>query len=117
MPKLALATGDINYQVDGPADAPVLVMSNSLGTDLGMWDVQIPELSKTWRVVRYDTRGHGQSAVTDGPYTAEQLGRDVLALLDGLNIQQAAFCGLSMGSLIGQWLAINAPERITHLVL
>ena len=117
MPKLALATGDINYQVDGPADAPVLVMSNSLGTDLGMWDVQIPELSKTWRVVRYDTRGHGQSAVTEGPYTAEQLGRDVLALLDGLNIQQVAFCGLSMGGLIGQWLAINAPERITHLVL
>jgi 3-oxoadipate enol-lactonase len=114
---LQLADGVLNYQIDGPADAPVLVMSNSLGTSLGMWDVQIPELSKSFRVVRYDTRGHGESSVTEGPYTIEQLGRDVLALLDELKVERAAFCGLSMGGLIGQWLGINAPKRFTHLVL
>lgn len=117
MATLQLADGVLNYQIDGPADAPVLVLSNSLGTDLGMWDVQIPELSKHFRVLRYDTRGHGQSSVTDGPYSIEQLGRDVLALLDELKIERAAFCGLSMGGLIGQWLAINAPARFSHVVL
>ena len=117
MATVQLADGVINYQIDGPADAPVLVMSNSLGTSLGMWDVQIPALSKSFRVVRYDTRGHGQSSVTEGPYSIEQLGADVLALLDELKVERAAFCGLSMGGLIGQWLAINAPERFSHLVL
>lgn len=117
MATLQLADGVLNYQIDGPSDAPVLVMSNSLGTDLGMWDVQIPELSKHFRVVRYDTRGHGKSSVTQGPYTIEQLGQDVLALLDALNVEKAAYCGLSMGGLIGQWLGINAPTRFTHLVL
>ena len=117
MASLQLADGVLNYQIDGPADAPVLVMSNSLGTDLGMWDVQIPELSKSFRVVRYDTRGHGQSLVSQGPYSIEQLGRDVVALLDELKVEKAAYCGLSMGGLIGQWLGVNAPERFTHLVL
>ena len=117
MATLQLADGVLNYQIDGPSDAPVLVMSNSLGTDLGMWDVQIPELSKSFRVVRYDTRGHGKSSVTEGPYTIEQLGKDVLALLDELKVEKAAYCGLSMGGLIGQWLGINAPTRFTHLVL
>ena len=117
MATLQLADGVLNYQIDGPSDAPVLVMFNSLGTDLGMWDVQIPELSKSFRVVRYDTRGHGKSSVTEGPYTIEQLGKDVLALLDELKVEKAAYCGLSMGGLIGQWLGINAPTRFTHLVL
>lgn len=117
MPVIALADGDLNYQLDGPADAPVLVLSNSLGTDLHMWDAQVPEFSQHFRVLRYDTRGHGQSLVTDGPYNIEQLGRDVLALVDALDIQAFSFCGLSMGGLIGQWLALNAAHRIQRLVL
>lgn len=117
MPVVHLADGDLNYQLEGPAGAPVLVLSNSLGTDLGMWAAQMPAFTQHFRVLRYDTRGHGQSLVTPGSYSIEQLGRDVLALLDALDIPQASFCGLSMGGLIGQWLAINAPARIQRLVL
>ncbi|WAF83492.1 3-oxoadipate enol-lactonase [Metapseudomonas otitidis] len=117
MPAVRLADGDLNYLLEGPAGAPVLVLSNSLGTDLYMWDAQVPAFTRHFRVLRYDTRGHGQSLVSEGPYRIEQLGRDVLALLDALDIPKAHFCGLSMGGLIGQWLAINAPERIQRLVL
>ncbi|MGE8499887.1 MAG: 3-oxoadipate enol-lactonase [Pseudomonas sp.] len=112
-----LADGDLHYQLEGSAAAPVLVLSNSLGTDLHMWDVQMPAFLEHFRVLRFDTRGHGQSLVIPGPYRIKQLGQDVLALLDHLDIDQAHFCGLSMGGLIGQWLAINAPERIQRLVL
>lgn len=112
-----LADGQLHYQLDGPKDAPVLVLSNSLGTDLHMWDTQLPTFGKYFRVLRYDTRGHGRSLATPGPYSIEQLGQDVLALLDGLNIEQAHFCGLSMGGLIGQWLGIHANERLHKLVL
>jgi len=112
-----LADGVLNYQLDGPEDAPVLVLSNSLGTDLRMWDTQIPAFTAHFRVLRYDTRGHGQSLVTAGPYSIEQLGRDVVALLDALGIDKAHFCGLSMGGLIGQWLGINAPERLNRLIV
>nr|WP_232916980.1 3-oxoadipate enol-lactonase [Pseudomonas corrugata] len=107
----------MNYRLDGPEDAPVLVLSNSLGTDLHMWDEQIPAFSEHFRVLRFDTRGHGQSLVTEGPYSIEQLGRDVLAMLDQLNIDKVHFCGLSMGGLIGQWLGINAGERLLKLVI
>lgn len=117
MPVVHLADGDLNYQLEGPAGAPVLLLSNSLGTDLHMWDAQIPAFTQHFQVLRYDTRGHGQSVVSEGPYSIEQLGRDVLALLDALDIAKASFCGLSMGGLIGQWLAINAPQRIERLVL
>jgi 3-oxoadipate enol-lactonase len=114
---VSLEDGELHYQIDGAADAPVLVLSSSLGTDLQMWDAQVAALSKSFRVVRYDTRGHGQSLVTQGPYTVEQLGRDVLALLDALNIERAHFCGLSMGGLIGQWLGIHASDRLHKLIL
>ncbi|MDR9873802.1 3-oxoadipate enol-lactonase [Pseudomonas allii] len=114
---LHLAEGDLHYQLDGPVDAPVLVLSNSLGTDLHMWDIQIPAFTQHFRVLRFDTRGHGKSLVTSGPYSIEQLGRDVIALLDALDIQRAHFCGLSMGGLIGQWLGINAGERLNRLVV
>ncbi|ENB9667707.1 MULTISPECIES: 3-oxoadipate enol-lactonase [Pseudomonas] len=117
MAHLQLADGVLNYHIDGPDNAPVLVLSNSLGTDLGMWDTQIPLWSQHFRVLRYDTRGHGASLVTEGPYSIEQLGLDVLALLDGLDIQKAHFVGLSMGGLIGQWLGINAGERLHSLIL
>ncbi|UVL18322.1 3-oxoadipate enol-lactonase [Pseudomonas sp. B21-044] len=117
MAHLQLADGVLNYQLDGPADAQVLVLSNSLGTDLGMWDEQIPAWSEHFRVLRYDTRGHGGSLVTQGPYSIEQLGGDVLALLEALDIEHAHFVGLSMGGLIGQWLGINAAQRLHSLTL
>ncbi|OAI91448.1 3-oxoadipate enol-lactonase [Pseudomonas putida] len=117
MGSVQLADGVLNYQLDGPEGAPVLVLSNSLGTNLHMWDTQVPAFAAHFRVLRYDTRGHGQSLVTEGPYSIEQLGRDVLSLLDALEIDKAHFCGLSMGGLIGQWLGINAPERLDRLVV
>lgn len=117
MPFVQLAEGELHYQLDGPLDAPVLVLSNSLGTDLHMWDIQIPAFTEHFRVVRFDTRGHGKSLVTKGPYTIEQLGHDVIALLDALQIQRAHFCGLSMGGLIGQWLGIHAGDRLQRLVV
>ncbi len=112
-----LAEGELHYQLDGPEEAPVLVLSNSLGTNLHMWDAQMADFTRHFRVLRFDTRGHGQSLVTPGPYSIEQLGADVLALLDALNIERVHFCGLSMGGLIGQWLGINAGQRLNKLVV
>ncbi|MEO8493190.1 3-oxoadipate enol-lactonase [Pseudomonas sp.] len=112
-----LAEGELHYQLDGPVDAPVLVLSNSLGTDLHMWDIQMQAFTRHFRVLRFDTRGHGKSLVTEGPYSIEQLGQDVIALLDALEIPRAHFCGLSMGGLIGQWLGIHACERLRRLVV
>ena len=108
---------NIHYEITGPANAPALVLSNSLGSNFGMWDAQMPELKKTYRVLRYDTRGHGQSEVTPGPYTFDQLARDVLALADSVNIDKFSFCGLSMGGVTGMWLALNAGKRLYKLVL
>ena len=112
-----LADGELHYQIEGPVDAPVLVLSNSLGTDLHMWDAQMPAFTEHFRVLRFDTRGHGKSLVTPGPYSIEQLGHDVLGLLDALHIERAHFCGLSMGGLIGQWLGINAGHRLHKLIV
>lgn len=117
MPSVKLADGELNYQLDGPQGAPVLVLSNSLGTDLGMWDTQIPAFTQHFQVLRYDTRGHGKSSVTPGPYSIEQLGQDVLALIDALGLSTVSFCGLSMGGLIGQWLGIHAADRLKRLVI
>jgi 3-oxoadipate enol-lactonase len=117
VPTVKLADCELNYRLEGPVDAPVLVLSNSLGTTLEMWDSQVPAFSEHFHVLRYDTRGHGGSSVTSGPYSIEQLGRDVLDLVDTLGIDRFAFCGLSMGGLIGQWLGINASERLTRLVI
>jgi 3-oxoadipate enol-lactonase len=107
----------IHYALTGAASAPVVVFSNSLGANFSMWDSQAAELEKKYRVLRYDTRGHGQSSVTPGPYSIEQLARDVLALLDALDIARATFCGLSMGGMIGMWLGLKAPTRIEKIVL
>jgi 3-oxoadipate enol-lactonase len=106
-----------SYQLDGPANAPVVVFSNSLGTNLAMWDRQIPALSQKFRVLRYDMRGHGFSSVTPGPYTIYGLAQDVVGLLDALKIERAHFCGLSVGGVIGQWLGTNATNRFKSLVL
>jgi 3-oxoadipate enol-lactonase/4-carboxymuconolactone decarboxylase len=105
------------YRLEGNDDRPVLVFSHSLGCDHGMWDVQTRDLLPHFRILRYDTRGHGGSDVPTGDYSIERLGRDVLAVVDALGIEKFAFCGLSMGGMIGQWLAAAAPDRITQLVL
>jgi 3-oxoadipate enol-lactonase len=105
------------HRLDGPDDAPVLVLSDSLGARHTMWDAQAPALVERFRLLRYDHRGHGQSEVPDGPYEIADLGRDVLGLLDELGIERVSFCGLSLGGMTGMWLAINAPERIEGLVL
>jgi 3-oxoadipate enol-lactonase len=107
----------INVEVEGRESAPVLMLSNSLGTDLHMWDDQMGEWSKHFRVVRYDRRGHGKSGVPKGPYSMERFARDVLAVLDALKIKKINWCGLSMGGMVGQWLGVNAPDRIEKLVL
>ncbi|MDQ6618906.1 MAG: 3-oxoadipate enol-lactonase [Pseudomonadota bacterium] len=114
---IELAGTRLHYRVDGDPAAPALVLSNSLGTDLTMWDRQMQEFARAHRVVRYDTRGHGLSSVSAGPYTVEQLGRDALGLMDALGIERAHFCGLSLGGMIGQWLAANEGYRIDRLVL
>ena len=107
----------IRYELIGDPGLPVLVMSHSLGVDLAMWEPQMAALASHVRVLRYDTRGHGGSSIPDGPYTAADLGSDVVGLLDVLGIGKASFCGLSMGGVIGQWLGINAQDRIEKLVL
>ena len=107
-----LSQARLFYVIDGPADAPVLVLSNSLGTCSDMWARQIPELSKHFRVLRYDTRGHGKSSIPEGEYSFEQLGNDVAELLAHLNIKRAHFCGLSMGGPTGLWLAVARPELV-----
>ncbi|MGB8475299.1 MAG: 3-oxoadipate enol-lactonase [Candidatus Acidiferrum sp.] len=117
MPIATLKNVSIHYDLAGPDGAPLLVFSHSLGANLSMWDPQGPELQKRFRVLRFDTRGHGQSSVTPGPYTIELLARDLLALLDHLQTDRVHFCGLSMGGQIGMWLALNAPERLRKLIL
>ncbi|WP_363800218.1 3-oxoadipate enol-lactonase [Lysobacter firmicutimachus] len=113
-------TGDgvrLAYRLDGAADRPTLVLSNSIGTDLRMWDGQIAELARRFRVLRYDARGHGASGVPVGAYSLDRLGRDVIELMDGLGIGRAHFLGLSLGGFVGQWLGVHAPERIDRLIL
>lgn len=109
----------LHYRVDGAAraDAPWVVLSNSLGTDLSMWAPQVAALGEHFRVLCYDTRGHGQSDAPPGPYTIERLSADVIALLDELKIERAHFCGLSMGGLTGIALGARHGERIGRLVL
>ena len=117
MPFLTIENTRIYYRLEGKPGPLVLVMSHSIGTDHGMWEPQIADLVQHFQVLRYDTRGHGASDAPVGGYSIEQLGKDVLALADGLGIGKFAFCGLSMGGAIGQWLAANAPDRIEHLIL
>jgi 3-oxoadipate enol-lactonase len=107
----------MHHLVAGPADAPALVLSNSLGSDLAIWDPQVEALSERFRVIRYDTRGHGASPAPPGPYELADLGGDVLELLDHLGIERASICGVSLGAMTAMWLGIHAPERVEALVL
>ncbi|MDC4253760.1 3-oxoadipate enol-lactonase [Acinetobacter baumannii] len=117
MPSFQSADAQINYQTFGEPSSPALVFSNSLGTNYGMWQQQFNALKDQFFVICYDTRGHGSSSTPNGPYTVEQLGEDVIRLLDHLNISKAAFCGISMGGLTGQWLAIHHPNRFSHVIV
>lgn len=117
MPTFTSNDAQINYQTFGDAAKPALVFSNSLGTNFKMWQPQIDFFAQDHFVICYDTRGHGASSAPQGPYSIDQLGQDVVNLLDHLNIEKAAFCGISMGGLTGQWLAINRPERFNQVVV
>ncbi len=108
----------LNYWVDGPAKGDVIMFSNSLASDLTMWDYQIPPLSKAgYRILRYDSRGHGGSSVPPGPYTMETLTSDVMALIDYLGLNQVHFCGLSLGGMVGQMLGALHGKRLLSLIL
>jgi 3-oxoadipate enol-lactonase len=117
MPFADVTNTRLFYRLEGRSDLPALVLSHSLGCDLGMWAPQMPDLLDHFQVLRYDARGHGASATPAGDYTLDQLGQDVLALADKLKLPKFSFCGISMGGAVGQWLAMNAPQRLTKLVL
>jgi 3-oxoadipate enol-lactonase len=107
----------LNYRVEGPPDGPPLLLGGSLGTNLSMWEPQLPALAADRRVIAFDQRGHGGSPAPTGPYSLDDLGGDVVALLDSLQVERADYAGLSIGGMIGLWLAINAPERVGRLVI
>jgi 3-oxoadipate enol-lactonase len=107
----------IHYTLEGPAGAPVVMMSHSLAANLSMWDPQLGVLTARYRVLRYDTRGHGGTDAPEGPYSLGQLAEDARALVQTLGIQRTSFIGLSMGSMIGQVLALTYPEMIQCLIL
>jgi 3-oxoadipate enol-lactonase len=108
---------EIYYELSGPAGAPVVMLSNSLGTRLEMWDPQMPALTEGYRVLRYDSRGHGRSDAPPGPYSIAMLGEDARALLDALGIAAVHFCGLSKGGMVGQWLGTHHGGRLASLTL
>jgi 3-oxoadipate enol-lactonase len=117
MPMIQSDGAKLNAQIEGPERASVLMLCNSLGTDLHMWDDQVPAITRHFRLLRYDRRGHGKSEAPKGPYNMEMLGRDALAVMDGMGVQKVNWCGLSMGGMVGMWLGANAPERMDRVVL
>jgi 3-oxoadipate enol-lactonase len=108
---------NLNLRLEGPAGAPVVMLAHSLGNNLSMWEPQLAALAERHRVLRYDHRGHGDSPRPPGPYTVEQIAGDALVLADSLGIERFAFCGLSLGGLVGQWLGLHAASRLERLVL
>ncbi|MEU4531205.1 3-oxoadipate enol-lactonase [Micromonospora ureilytica] len=110
-------TSRLHLTVDGPAAAPVLLLGSSLGTAAAMWEPQVPALAEQFRVIRYDHLGHGRSAVPSGPYTLDLLGRELLRTLDDLDVARVHYAGLSLGGMVGMWLATHAPERVRRLAL
>lgn len=118
MPSVNVNGAALHYRFDGPEGAPVILLSNSLASNLGMWDPQLATLlGLGFRVLRYDSRGHGRSGVTPGPYTIELLAEDAAGLLDALGIERASFLGCSKGGMVGQMLGTRHGERIDRLAL
>ena len=118
MPQATVNGTMLSYQVDGPAGGDVIMFSNSLASDLAMWDPQVPPLNKTgYRVLRYDGRGHGHSAVPPGPYSIEMLASDAIGLADFLGLGKFHFCGLSLGGMVGQMLGALHGGRLLSLTL
>ncbi len=117
MPFVESENARLYYHLDGRDDRPAIIFSHSLGVDHSQWDRQAADLLPHFRVLRYDLRGHGASDATEGDYSLELLGRDVLAIADAAGVKQFAFCGLSLGGMIGQWLGVHAGVRLTHLIL
>ena len=107
----------LDHELVGPDGAPVLVLGGSLGTNRSLWDPQVDALARHMRILRFDHRGHGRLPAPPGPYAIGDLGRDVLALLDRHGLARVSYCGLSLGGMIGMWLAAHAPDRIDRLVL
>lgn len=107
---------ELHAEVTGRADGPALLLAGPIGSTVSIWDSALPALAERYRVIRYDHRGHGGSPVPAGPYTIDDLGVDVLALLDRLGVQRAHYCGVSMGGMVGLWLAAHAPDRVDRLV-
>jgi 3-oxoadipate enol-lactonase len=107
----------VHHTVDGPPDAPALLLINSLGSSLEMWEPLVPALAGRFRVIRYDLRGHGRSPVPPGPYDLADLGADALALLDRLGVDRAHVCGLSLGGMVAMWVAAHEPSTVDRLVL
>ncbi len=115
----SVPTGDgirLAYRVDGPANVPALLFINSLGTDHRMCEPQVAALAEHFRIVRYDSRGHGRSDAPPGPYFLERLAWDALALLDALDVERAHVCGLSLGGMVALWLAIHHPSRVGRAI-
>jgi 3-oxoadipate enol-lactonase len=117
MPFVTADHARLYCRLEGIDGLPVLILSSSIGCDHGLWTQQMPGLLDHFQVLRYDTRGHGASDAPRAEYSIDQLGRDVLAIADSLRIEKFAFCGLSLGGMIGQWLGINAPNRVSRLIL
>jgi 3-oxoadipate enol-lactonase len=117
MPFAEVAGVRLRYELQGPPSAPVVALSNSLGTDLSMWEAQSTVLSREFRVLRYNTRGQGDSSVLEIDATIETFAQDFIGLIDALGLRRVSFCGLSMGGMIGMWLGVHAPERLHALVL
>jgi 3-oxoadipate enol-lactonase len=117
MPYFANGNVSLHYERSGVQGAPALVLSSSLGTTAELWTTQLPEFEQHYDVIRYDMRGHGASSVPMGPYSVEQLSDDVLGLINELQLADVAFCGISIGGAIGQWLAIHAPEGFRAFIL
>jgi 3-oxoadipate enol-lactonase len=117
MPKIETNGARLNVIVEGAGDAPAILLAHALGCDHNMWDWQRPALLRRHRVIRYDVRGHGGSTGGEGPYSLATLGQDALAILDALGVERAHWLGLSMGGVIGQWLLIHAPNRISRAIL
>ena len=112
-----LTDAALHWREDGSPEGPAVVFANSLGTDLRLWDAVVERLPQHLRLIRYDMRGHGLSSCPPGPYSIDDLAGDALALLDHAGVETCAFVGLSIGGMIGQALAVRAPERISALVL